>query len=99
MFLVIDSKIEQLNGRINQQVEALAKRVEADMHEATANQERKMLLLETNCLAGSREAVEHFERRLTDLERRPGRDQDELREIFADSLANLADRFKALHHG
>ena len=99
MFLAIDGKIEQLGAQVNQKVEALAKRIEADMRDAAANQERKMLLLEANCLASSREAVDHLEIRLAHLENRPSSDQDELREIFADGLSNMADRFKALHHG
>jgi hypothetical protein len=99
MFLAIDGKIEQLGAQVNQKVEALAKRIEADMRDAAANQERKMLLLEANRLASSREAVDHLEIRLAHLENRPSSDRDELREIFADGLSNMADRFKALHHG
>jgi len=99
MFMAIDTKIQELTAQVNRRVEALSMKIETDMREATANQERKMLLLEANCMANGRQAVDHLENRLTYLENKPVTDQDELREIFADGLASLADRFKALHHG
>lgn len=99
MFMAIDAKIQELTSEVHRKVDGLSKKFESGMQEAAANHERKMLLLEANCQASSREAVELLENRLTDLENRPHNDQDELREIFADSLANLADRFKTLHQG
>jgi hypothetical protein len=99
MFLAIDSKIGELAAQVNRKVEGLSIRIEADMRQAAANQERDMQHLEANCLAISREAAGLLENRLATLESRPGSDQDELREVFADGLASLADRFKALHHG
>jgi hypothetical protein len=99
MFLAIDAKIGDLAAQVNRKVEGLSIRIEADMREAAANQARDMQFLEANCLAISREAVSHLENRLATLESRPGSNQDELRAVFADGLASLADRFKALHHG
>jgi hypothetical protein len=97
MFLAIDTKIEELAAQVNQKVEALSKKIEADMREGAANQERKMLLLEANCLASSKEAANLLENRLAHLENSAGSEGDVLREVFADGLLNLADRFKALH--
>ena len=99
MFLAIDAKIEELAAQVNQKVEGLANKMEADMREAAANHERNMWKLEARCLASSGEAASLLENRLANLERKPTSDQDELREIFADGLSSLADRFKALHHG
>ena len=98
MFLAIDSKIGELAAQVNRKVEGLSNRIEADMRVAAANQERDMQHLEANCLAISREAASLLENRLATLENRPGSNQEELREVFADGLASLADRFKALHH-
>jgi hypothetical protein len=99
MFLAIDSKIGELAAQVNRKVEGLSIRLEADMRVAAANQERDMQHLEANCLASSREAANLFENRLAHLENRAGSEQDNLREVFAEGLSNLADRFKALHHG
>jgi hypothetical protein len=99
MFLAIDSKIGELAAQVNRKVEGLSNRIEADMRVSAANQERDMQHLEANCLASSREAVSLLENRLASLESRTGREQDNLREVFAEGLASLADRFKALHHG
>ena len=99
MFLAIDAKIEELAARVNQKVEGLSIRLEADMREAAANQERDMHHLEANFLAINREAASLLENRLAHLENKPTSNQDELREVFADGLASLADRFKTLHHG
>ena len=99
MFLAIDTKIEELTKRVGQKVEALSKKYEADRREAAANHERTMQELEAKCLASSRDASEHMETRLTHLENRADSEKDDLREIFADGLLSMADRFKALHHG
>lgn len=99
MFLAIDAKIEELAAQVNQKVEALSKRIEADMREAAANQERNMWKLEARCLANSREAVDLLENRVANLENRASSAQDNLREVFADGLASMADRVKALHQG
>ena len=96
MFLVIDSKIEELATQVNQKVETLSKKIEADMREAAANQEQNMQELEARCLASSKEAANLLENRLANLERRAGSDQDDLREVFAGGLSRLADRLKAL---
>jgi hypothetical protein len=84
MFLVIDSKIEELTEK-----------VEADMHEAAANRARNMQELEAKCLAGSEEATKLLESRLAQLERRANREKDDLRKVFADGLSSLADRLSA----
>jgi hypothetical protein len=99
MFLAIDAKIEELAAQVNQKIEALSNKIEADMREAAANQERNMQELEARCLASSKEAVNLLENRVANLERRSSGDEDDLREVFADGLSLLADRFKALHHG
>jgi hypothetical protein len=98
MFLAIDSKIEQLGAQLHQKVEALSKKLEEDMGEAAANQGRNMGKLEARCLASSKEAVDLLENRLATSENRADSEKDALREVFADGLASLADRFKALHH-
>ena len=99
MFLAIDTKIGELATQVSQQVEVLSERIEADKQEAAANQERNMQELEARCLAGSREATELLENRVARLESRSDNEKDELREVFADGLSNLADRFKLLRDG
>ena len=99
MFLAIDAKIEELSAQVNQKVEALSHRIEVDRREAAAIHERNMWKLEARCLASSKSDLENLEARLANLESRAGSEKDELREVFADGLANLADRVKALHHG
>ena len=99
MFLAIDAKIEELSAQVNQKVEALSHRIEADMREAAAHHERNMWKLEARCLASSKSDLDNLEARLANLESRAGSEKDALREVFADGLANLADRVKALHHG
>ena len=99
MFLAIDAKFEELAAQVNQKVEGLANKMEADMREAAANQERNMWKLEARCLAGSKEAVSLLENRLAHLENRANSVRDDMREVFADGLASMADRVKALHHG
>ena len=99
MFLAIDAKIEELAKQVNLKVEDLSKRIEADLREAAENQERTMWKLEERCLASSREAVDLLENRISDLENKANSAQDNLREVFADGLASMADRVKALHQG
>jgi hypothetical protein len=98
MFLAVDSKIGELAAEVNRKVEGLSTRIEADMRVAAANQERDMQNLEANCLAGVREAVDRLEIRLAHVENKAGSEQDVLREVFADGLASLADRFRASRH-
>jgi len=99
MFLAIDAKIEELAAQVNQKVEGLANKMEADMREAAANQERNMWKLEARFLASSREAADLLENRVAALENSAGSAQDNLREVFADGLASMADRVKAMHQG
>ena len=99
MFLAIDAKIEELAAQVNQKVEDIAKKIEADLREAAEIQERNMWKLEARCLAISREAAELLESRVADLENKASNAQDNLREVFADGLASMADRVKALHQG
>ena len=96
MFLVIDAKIEELATQVNQKVEVLANKIETDMREATADQDRKLQELEAKCLASSKPDLENLENRLASLENRSSGDQDDLREVFAGGLSSLADRLKAL---
>jgi DNA anti-recombination protein RmuC len=96
MFLVIDAKIEELGTQVNQKVEALSKKIEADMREATANQDRKMQELEAKCLANGKTDLENLETRLANLEKRSNSEKDDLREVFAGGFTSLADRLKAL---
>jgi hypothetical protein len=96
MFLVIDAKIEELGTQVNQKVEAISKKIEEDMREAAASQERKMQELEAKCLASSKQAVDLLEVRLANLEKRSTSEKDDLREVFAGGFTSLADRLKAL---
>jgi hypothetical protein len=96
MFLVIDAKIEELGTQVNQKVDAISKKIEEDMREAAASQERKMQELEAKCLANSKEAVDLLEARLANLEKRSSSEKDDLREVFAGGFTSLADRLKAL---
>ena len=99
MFLAIDAKIEELTKRVGQKVEVLMKKYEADRREAAANHERNMQELEAKCLAGNMEATHLIETRLAKLKSKSDSEKDDLREVFADGLLNLADRFKALRNG
>jgi hypothetical protein len=99
MFLAIDAKIEELAAQVTQKVEDLSKKIEADLREAAENQERNMWKLEARLLASSREAADVLENRVATLENSAGSVQDNLREVFADGLASMADRVKALHQG
>jgi hypothetical protein len=98
MFMAIDAKIEELTTQIDRKIEDLAIKCEAAMRGAAANQERANQALEAKCLARGSEAVGDLEKRLVHLERKSNTDQAVIREVFADGLLNIADRFKALHH-
>ena len=99
MFMAIDAKIAEMSARVDRKIEGLANKLEAGMREAALSQERANQALEARCLAGTSEALELLEARLGHLERRSSLDQAVIREVFADGLLNIADRFKTLHHG
>lgn len=98
MFLAIDAKIEELTTQFDRKMEGLADKLEAAMRAAATNQERASQALEARCLARSSEAVHLLENRLAHLDRKSSSDQAELREVFADGLLSIADRFKHMHH-
>jgi hypothetical protein len=99
MFMAIDAKIAEMSAQLDRKIEALAKKLEAGLREAALSQERADQALEARCLASSSEALDLLETRLGHLERRSSLDQAVIREVFADGLLNIADRFKTLHHG
>lgn len=99
MFMAIDAKISEMNAQVDRKIEGLAKKFEAGMREAAINQERADQALEARCLASSSEATGLLEARLGHLEKRSSLDQAVIREVFADGLLDIADRFKTLHHG
>jgi hypothetical protein len=96
MFLVIDTKIDELTKQVDQKIEALAHEIEVDMREAAASQERRMQELEAKCLAGSKAEIADLENRLLRLERKASTSTDDLNEVFAGGLTSIADRLKAL---
>jgi hypothetical protein len=96
MFLVIDSKIEELTTQVKQKTEALTKKIETGILEATAGQERRMQELEAKCLASSKKAAELIETRVAHLERKSSSDNDDLSEVFSSGLSSLVDRLKVL---
>ena len=96
MFMAIDAKIAELSARIDRKIEGLANRFEATMREAAINQERADQALEARCLAITSEAIDLLETRIGHLERTTSTDQAVIREVFADGLLNIADRFKTL---
>ena len=98
MFMAIDAKIEELTTQINRKIEGLTIKFEAAMRGAAANQERANQALEARCLASNSDAAGLLENRLARLESKANTDQAVIREVFADGLLNIADRFKALHH-
>jgi hypothetical protein len=98
MFLAIDAKLEELTKQVNLKVEGLAGKLETALREAAVNQERSYQALEARCLANSSEAASLLEDRLANLERKSSTDQADIREVFADGLLSIADRFKAMHH-
>jgi hypothetical protein len=99
MFMAIDAKIAEMSAQLDRKIEALAKKLEAGLREAALSRERADQALEARCLASSSEALDLLEARLGHLERRSSLDQAVIREVFADGLLNIADRFKTLHHG
>jgi hypothetical protein len=98
MFMAIDAKIAEMSAQVDRKIEGLARKLEAGMREAAISQERADQALEARCLAGTGEALELIEARLGHLEKRSSLDQAVIREVFADGLLNIADRFKTLHH-
>ena len=99
MFMAIDAKIAEMTARVDRKIEALAVKLEASQREAEIAQERNNQALEARCLASAAEAIDMLEARLGHLERKSSTDQAVIREVFADGLLNIADRFKTLHHG
>jgi hypothetical protein len=97
MFMAIDAKIADLTARIDRKIEGLANKFETAVREAAVNQERANQALEARCLASTSEAIDLLQTRLGHLERKSSTDQAVIREVFADGLLNLADRFKSLH--
>jgi hypothetical protein len=97
MFLAIDAKLEELTTQFNRKIEGLANKLDAVMRGAAANQERANQALEARCLASSSEAAALMEKRLAHLERKSSTEQAVIREVFADGLLSIADRFKHLH--
>lgn len=98
MFMAIDAKITDLTARIDRKIEGVANKLEAGLREAAINQERANQALEARCLASTSEAIDLLETRLGHLERTSSTDQAVIREVFADGLLNIADRFKTLRH-
>lgn len=96
MFLAIDAKLEELTTQFSRKIEGLANTLDAAMRGAAANQERANQALEARCLASSSEAVGLMEKRLASLERKSNTEQAVIREVFADGLLSIADRFKHL---
>ena len=96
MFMAIDAKIAEMAAQVDRKIENLANRLEAGLREAAIQQERADKALEARCLASTSEAIELLEARLGHLERTSSTDQAVIREVFADGLLNIADRFKTL---
>ncbi len=96
MFMAIDAKIADLTARLDRKIEGMANKLEAGLREAAISQERANQALEAKCLATASEAIDLLETRLSHLERTSSTDQAVIREVFADGLLNIADRFKSL---
>ena len=96
MFLVIDTKIDELTKQVDQKIEALAHEIEADMREAAASHERRIQELEAKCLAGNNAEIANLENRLARIERKASTSTDDLNEVFAGGLTSIADRLKAM---
>lgn len=96
MFLVIDTKINELTKQVDQKVEALAQKVETDMREASESQERRLQELEAKFLTRNDAEITNLENRLARIERRSSSSTDDLNEVFAGGLTSIADRLKAL---
>lgn len=98
MFMAIDAKIAEMSAKVDRKIEGLASKLEASLREAAIQQERANQALEAKCLASTSEAIDLLEARLGHLERTASTDQAVIREVFADGLLNIADRFKTLRH-
>ena len=96
MFLVIDTKIDELTKQVDQKVEALAQKVEADIREAVESQERRLQELEVKFLTRNDAEIANLESRLARIERRSSSSTDDLNEVFAGGLTSIADRLKAM---
>jgi hypothetical protein len=96
MFMAIDAKIAEMSAKVDRKMEGLSKKVETALRDAALNQERANQALEAKCLATASEAIDLLETRLGHLERSTSTDQAIIREVFADGLLNIADRFKTL---
>jgi S-adenosylmethionine:tRNA-ribosyltransferase-isomerase (queuine synthetase) len=98
MFMAIDAKIAEMSAKVDRKIEGIANKLEAAMREAAISQERASQALEARCLATASQAIDLLETRLGHLERTSSTDQAVIREVFADGLLNIADRFKTLRH-
>ena len=98
MFMAIDAKIAEMAAQVDRKMDGLAKKLDVAMRDAAINHERANQALEARCLASTSEALGLLETRLGHLEKRSILDQAVIREVFADGLLNIADRFKTLHH-
>ena len=61
MFLVIDTKINELTKQVDQKVEVLAQKFEADMRDAAESHERRLQDLEAKFLARNNVELENLE--------------------------------------
>lgn len=96
MFLVIDTKIDELTKQVDQKIEELAQKIESDMRDAAESQERRMQELEAKFLARNDAEIASLESRLARIERRASTSTDDLNEVFAGGLTSIADRLKAM---
>lgn len=96
MFLVIDTKIDELTKQVDQKIEALAHEIEVDRREAAASQERRLQELEAKFLTRNDAEIANLENRLARLERKSSTSTDDLNEVFAGGLTTIADRLKAM---
>jgi hypothetical protein len=96
MFLVIDTKIDELTKQVDQKVGELSQKIETDMREAAENQERRLQELEAKFLTRNDAEIANLENRLARIERRSSTTTDDLNEVFAGGLTSIADRLKAL---
>jgi hypothetical protein len=96
MFLVIDTKINELTKQVDQKIEALAQKIETDMRDAAESQERRLQELEAKFLTRNDTEIANLENRLARIERRSSTTTDDLNEVFAGGLTSIADRLKAL---
>jgi hypothetical protein len=96
MFLVIDTKINELTKQVDQKVEELAQKIATNMREAAESQERRLQELEAKFLTRNDAEIANLENRLARIERRSSTSTDDLNEVFAGGLTSIADRLKAL---